>query len=673
METEKIINPKQDVLNFQERLNKDFKRNYLEFIKFYNKNRDSKAFIKFFIKSDILKNNFNDFYLDYIEYKEKKGKNSILHQIILDYFLQDKEINIEFIKNLTKIKGTIFQELFFKNQLFLNLKHVDSLKHLFSPHDKFLKLAYFLNKINTDILFETKSIDKILKNISFEELLITITYYLNVLSIRYVNEGNSVNAKISDIIASSILNRKIKLDNKIYTLNEYKLMFNCYNYNIPKEIKLSKKLFEHFNKVMTFNDIITDFKYNEFNYNFLKDNVLRIFPKNEEDYLEFKKSGLKGTAHELILSSIITNKFKDSKLDILNKETGKNILNNTTTTIALLGDEITLNKQKVKFSDMIWVISKLNERNKRMFNNKLDLKNLEESIIKVSLNNINLGNGWGYINTRTEEDLVNASLSELKKQLKIELTPAQIIEIFDFFSTDINNPACNTIDLVKKPFIKIDNHYIWGYSSLQYKDLYKIITMNVFSNPQEKENFIKNNSNKFENKICEMFKNANFKAVSQHTVKNSKNNDIDVMAYKDGYLFIIEGKITYSRLDYDTIRIHTEETLKKAENQLNYRVKKYLDYLDDETIRILEIDDISSLTIIPLIVTNSFEGKCICGNGIYKLSEYELAMYLDKKSPDALIKMIEGDYFWNLFNNKELLLLNNTSYKFKNLEVIKYV
>ena len=64
-------NPKQDVVQLKELLKEDFKGNFKKFKKIYENNNESKAFIKYFIKSDILVNHFTDLLSDHRTFRNK--------------------------------------------------------------------------------------------------------------------------------------------------------------------------------------------------------------------------------------------------------------------------------------------------------------------------------------------------------------------------------------------------------------------------------------------------------------------------------------------------------------------------------------------------------------------------------------------------------------------------
>ena len=696
-------NPKQDVVQLKELLKEDFKGNFKKFKKIYENNSESKAFIKYFIKSDILVNHFTDLLSDHRTFRNKnKDKKSLFEEIINSYFSQDKQINSDLIQQFKENDLKMLQTIFFKKELYKSIKHINSLKDVFSKYDNFLYLTIFLNRISTDISSNEKQIINLLKKIEFTTLFNLVSYHINTCTMKVMTMNSVISdkspdllkepkvidkllssmayPKVMEMVASKILNKKMEIDNKKYDLNPIKLLFEIQRFGEQpeeKKIKLIQKLFEHFKKVMELEEVVTNLKYGEFKYNFLSNTKLLLLPKDEKDYLEFKKCGKKETFHDLLALSTLEDSFSSFKgwdqVEHLNKATEKNMALSTELTLSLLGEGITINDQKIRFKEMIWVISKLAERSRRMFGEKIVGNDVKSSIQKICFENMNAGIPWRYTNIRNQQELVTASIEELKKQRKIESTPEEIISIFNFFATDINNIENRQIDLVKKPFIKIGDQYLWAYSSLAYKNLYKMITMNVFPNPQQEKGYVTEKSTGYENKICQMFKDYAFKAISQVKPQKSNDKDIDVVAYKDGYLFIVETKVTYSRLDYQSIKWHTEGALKKAEEQLNKRRDSYLNYLSSSVLKTLGINDVSEITkVVTMIVTNSFEGKVIRKNGIFKLHERELEMYLSKNSSKALLKMMENDYYWELIKEEELNLVPEKN-SFKDLEVISYV
>lgn len=679
-------NPKQGIAELEKQLNTNFKNNYSKLRKIYESNRGTDEFIQLFIQSNILETHFKTLLLDYKNLKKDKKKDSFFSNFLSDYFNQDKYINIRFLKQFKEEYLSLFQYFFYKYRVYKSPKHIQSLKKVFSVHDKFLELTLFLNKIHLDLSYKEKEVKKILKKINFFDLLCITQYFTNTQSIMELKKYNLVGPKILDEVASKILNYKIELDDK-----EYKIDEETFAIKIGKTIEISdskrKKnkqimniLFGHFKKVMHLEDLIDSLRFEQYNYNFLNLNTLKLFPKTELDYLEYKKVNHKLMFKDGLLNSFIKEDFSKiegvKNIDSLNKQTEINILQSTHSITELLGNKIPLNNQEVSFHNIIWVLSKLAERNKRMFANELDINlvdlPIDKAMKKTQFENMMLKNNtWNFLNMRSQKFLVETSMEELKRQLNVSITKQQVISIFDFFSTDINSKNNKEINLLKKPFIKNGDKYIWGYSSLKFKDLSKILTMNIFANPQIKENFIKKKADKFEEKISDLFKLAEFKSTFKVTPKKSEQHDIDVVAYKDGYLFVVETKITYFRSTYTEIQLHTEGALKKAEEQLKLRIKDIDKYMNNIKTK-LGIKKAEIKKIIPLIITNSFEGISVRENGMFKLSEYELESYLQYKSPESLLKMIKMDYYWEAIKEKEEKLVVETN-KFNNLEVKHYV
>ena len=125
----------------------------------------------------------------------------------------------------------------------------------------------------------------------------------------------------------------------------------------------------------------------------------------------------------------------------------------------------------------------------------------------------------------------------------------------------------------------------------------------------------------FEKKIAELFTDNEFKTYSEKYIKNENKGEFDLLAYKDGYLFIIETKATKGRLSLQDIENQKRDSLTKLLEQLD---KNYIEIKDDfENLKMkLEIKEtLEDLVLVPLAVTNNFE---------FEEELFETTNYLDK-------------------------------------------
>ncbi|CCH49485.1 PDDEXK family nuclease [Pseudodesulfovibrio piezophilus] len=138
-----------------------------------------------------------------------------------------------------------------------------------------------------------------------------------------------------------------------------------------------------------------------------------------------------------------------------------------------------------------------------------------------------------------------------------------------------------------------------------------------------------------EHSLAQRFESQGYKAIASWDYKNgeSQKGEVDVIAYKDGYLFIVEAKLTYFRTDVEAIYRHEQE-LEGAVGQLNRALEAIKANFNELRQSLMINEDLSDLQIVPLIVSNSPEFDFKKYSGIPKLSQFELQCLLD---PGAFI------------------------------------
>ncbi|MCK4258137.1 MAG: hypothetical protein KAX49_04120 [Halanaerobiales bacterium] len=139
-----------------------------------------------------------------------------------------------------------------------------------------------------------------------------------------------------------------------------------------------------------------------------------------------------------------------------------------------------------------------------------------------------------------------------------------------------------------------------------------------------------------ERQIAELFQKAGFNAIPSYEYSfkigdEIKDGEIDVLAYKDQTLFVIQLKTTHARANVRDIFNHVEYALKKAGDQLS-RDTIYLDAEEhfEEYKELLNIDcTFEELEVYPLAVSTSFEGNyTLIDDRFRKISLFELGLIL---------------------------------------------
>ncbi len=241
----------------------------------------------------------------------------------------------------------------------------------------------------------------------------------------------------------------------------------------------------------------------------------------------------------------------------------------------------------------------------------------------------------------------------------------EIKTIINFLTTDLSSQQESKINIKKCPIIKIGNQCIW-LSSFQ-KDRRWEITLHHKIINDKLINHIEQSSN-LEKYISEIFKEVNFGAVASHSYKHVNNKgEIDVLAYKQNTLFLIELKSTY--IEEDIMNTSKYEVLKfnsKASDQLN----KAKEYVQNSFEKIKEIKELQinckeeDLNIVTIIVSNSYQSDNLLFNNKHiKISLFELLIILKNDLYNMLVpKISEALFDFNLaMPIDEMLKLMNQS------------
>ncbi|SEA17278.1 hypothetical protein SAMN05660420_01473 [Desulfuromusa kysingii] len=216
---------------------------------------------------------------------------------------------------------------------------------------------------------------------------------------------------------------------------------------------------------------------------------------------------------------------------------------------------------------------------------------------------------------------------EINRSNHIETSLEDMKQIFDLGSANINQYP---VKIDNQAFLKTPTGYLllmrYFHPDIKTALFNAIVRQNRHGN--------KEYSTFQENKIAEIFKLGGWKAISSKKLrgKYGRLSEIDVLAYKDGILFLIETKLTYFRTSIKEIHDHLPQ-LEKAGNQieramtaLEMNYSKVCDWFDiDETY--------NQLRIVPLIVSSSFEYDHHFFNGFRKVSLFELQLLLQGTTP----------------------------------------
>lgn len=238
--------------------------------------------------------------------------------------------------------------------------------------------------------------------------------------------------------------------------------------------------------------------------------------------------------------------------------------------------------------------------------------------------------------------------------------------IIDYLSVDLINKKANSkVNGHLNPFLKIHDRVFFLTNMLEDTKwevfLHKRLVQEKLDHTSQ--------SAKIESSLSSDFQNAGFKACASHkyihlTKSGKRSGEIDVLAYKDGVLFVIEQKTTYVEENLSHSAFYYSKVVEgKAISQL----KASIEYINSQFQEIkdiaeLSIDrDIKDIKIIPLVVSNIFDYDGAIDNNIYKISDFTLKIILNNSLEDLMTIKVSnflttGD---NNFDNTRISLLHN--------------
>jgi len=192
----------------------------------------------------------------------------------------------------------------------------------------------------------------------------------------------------------------------------------------------------------------------------------------------------------------------------------------------------------------------------------------------------------------------------------------------------------------------VDDRVIWLGSFLKDRRWDNVI-INRFKQEYEHAELVNEISKNLEVKIEEHFASAGFNTISRLRYKTSdgQRGDFDVLAFKDNTIFICEVKSGWRSDDFSYA---TYLEVNRLEGCAADQLEKGLAHLPEDwgTIRTkLKINKnilLEEITVIPIIVTDYFEGDNLLYRGVCrKISLLELEVIF-KNSKRQLLET----YFW---------------------------
>lgn len=236
-------------------------------------------------------------------------------------------------------------------------------------------------------------------------------------------------------------------------------------------------------------------------------------------------------------------------------------------------------------------------------------------------------------------------LSGIQEFFKWEKTEVENILNFLTFDLSAKDYPKNWMSF---PFLRIDNKIIWLGSFLRDRR-WENILINKIKLEKGFEKLRQIAASNFEIRMEELFRGKGFKTNRGYGFKNcdGESGEIDLIAYKDNYLFICEAKSSIRSDDFS----HSVETQNrifegKAAHQLIKCDTNIIEKWDNIKSK-LNIDkdlQIQDIKIIPLIVTDHFEGDSALYLGKYqKVSFLELDVIMNNTKKELLEKYLHHE------------------------------
>lgn len=597
--------------------------------------------------------------------REKMSSTEFLHQYfkckdscadIITYFYENN--NHELVYVIKEIKA------------FRKLSHFDVIKTCYGNDSKFiLELTFWKN------CFESSagSIDKInaryVSQFTFEEILLLCGFYYEKLRISK-SFARSTDSNLIQVV-SAILNYKLRKSGKqddVISSKYGEFEFINLGLEILNNLIVNgdRDIAELFNVIEADNqlhEIYDRYCFQEFSLNFIEDKEVTLRPDNVQPYLKYRNNGAKYPYWQ----NYHQNNFAIENEDIIESIANANISwynkqGSTATQInynqyidAGFPEEITIQSNKaINAIHCFQVLNSLSAWTNIRWNNFVEMqiltgsqKNPYKVILEIIAHNqISIGNSILPVCNRVYDDLVKKTSEILKFG---EETARLCLKLLT------NNLAGSNhkVNLLETPFLKVGKNIYWIAGIFSNKN-YCVSLQNVLL--KNNDTIRKIVGERTEENLAYWFQKNNFSIVSNHKYIDHKG-EIDLLAFKDGYLFISEIKSTYNRTTLREITQHRSDEdrgINKAISQLKRDIAYLKLHWNQIKTKLNTNLDFSELNIIPMAVTSSLEeneGRLqIAGFVSFIASYFDLMLILSNKK--ALL--------WNL---PEMALLDKFSGK----------
>lgn len=229
--------------------------------------------------------------------------------------------------------------------------------------------------------------------------------------------------------------------------------------------------------------------------------------------------------------------------------------------------------------------------------------------------------------------------------------------IVDFLTWNLESSSPST-HFIRRPFLRFANRIFWMGTVLQDRNWLFAMQMRLRSNemPSQFQNVL---STQFEKQIMKSFARAGFVAAQglPFTTKTGERGDLDVVAYKDKYIFIAEAKNTLVEQGFvestfvETVRFQAKAAF-QLDKCLEYATEAKADLLARLGVSPTEYGDLAEIEVYPMIVARHFEGDQVYYRDHPKLSYVELEIIITNGLDDLYGKDFRDHRFFHFLHDR---------------------
>jgi hypothetical protein len=215
-------------------------------------------------------------------------------------------------------------------------------------------------------------------------------------------------------------------------------------------------------------------------------------------------------------------------------------------------------------------------------------------------------------------------------------TAEKVIELLSW------NDRRSFVDLQYTPFLKVDGYYLLAPSLIAHSNLVRNI---AFANGLNEKRLAETEEDPMQAAVEEALRDAGFK-VGVEVQSTNRSADTDLVAYRDGTLYLIECKNAYHPCNAHEMR-NSYEHIRKAGKQLTERRDRFgkTEHLKRIWERLgWDMPAPTRIRTVVLIANRVFTGSSIDGHPVRQAHEFiNVVSKGEIRSPDTIYRFWDGD------------------------------